>query len=146
VSAPHETTRDEKDRARVLVVAASGVPPERVAPAIGDRIEPDAVVRVVGTASGLSRLDWLANDEDGARAAAVERAEALAEAIPQAEVESTQGDTDPLLAIEDEVRLFEPTRIVVVTRPDDDATWLESGVADSARTLFDVPVTHVVVT
>jgi len=139
-----EKTRDEADRERVLVVAASGVPPELVAPAIGDRISPDAVVRVVGTASGLSRLGWLANDEDGARAEAVERADALAEAIPQSEVDSTRGDTDPLLAIEDEVRLFGPTSILVVTRTDDDATWLESGVAESARTLFDVPVTHVV--
>ena len=140
-----EKTRDEAHRERVLVVAASGVAPERVAPAIGDRISPDAVVRVVGTASGLSRLGWLANDEDAARAEAVDRADALADAIPQSDVDSTQGDTDPLLAIEDEVRLFGPTRIVVVTRTDDDATWLETGVADSARTLFDVPVTHVVV-
>jgi GABA permease len=140
-----EKTRDEAHRERVLVVAASGVPPGRVAPAIGDRISPDAVVRVVGTASGLSRLGWLANDEDAARAEAVDRADALADAIPQSNVDSTQGDTDPLLAIEDEIRLFGPTRVVVVTRTDDDATWLETGVADSARTLFDVPVTHVVV-
>jgi GABA permease len=132
-------------RQRVLVVATSGVPPEQVAPAIGGRIDEDAVVHVVGTASGLSHLDWLANAEDGARADAAERAEALAEAIPQAQVESSPGDTDPLQAIEDEVRLFGPDRIIVVTRPDDDATWLESGVANSARTLFDVPVTHVVV-
>jgi hypothetical protein len=140
-----ETTRDRGERERVLVVAASGVPPERVAPAIGKEIGVDAEVRVVGTASGLSRLDWLANDEDRARAEAVERAETLAEAIPQGDVSSTRGDTDPLLAIEDEVRLFQPTRIVVVTLHEDDATWLESGVAESARTLLDLPVTHVVV-
>jgi hypothetical protein len=140
-----ETTQDEPGRDRVLVVAASGIPPERVAPAIGEEIDADAEVRVVGTASGLSRLDWLANDEDGARAEAARRADALAEAIPQADVSSTRGDTDHLLAIEDEVRLYRPTRIVVVTRREDDATWLETGVAESARTLFDVPVTHVVV-
>jgi GABA permease len=130
---------------RVLIVATSGVKPEQVAPAIGDRIAEDAVVRVVGTASGLSRLDWLTNTEDDARAKAAERAERLAAAIPQAEVESEPGDTDPLQAIEDEIRLFDPSRIVVVTRRDDDATWLESGVGESAKSLFDVPVTHVVV-
>jgi GABA permease len=136
---------EDEGRERVLVVATSGIPPDQVARAIGDRIDPEAVVRVVGTASGLSRLNWLASDEDGARADAVERAETLAEAIPQEDVEATQGDTDPLRAIEDEARLFAPTRIVVVTLNDEDATWLETGVADSARTLFDVPVTHVVV-
>jgi GABA permease len=136
--------REDEGRERVLVVATSGIPPNRVARAIGDRIDPDAIVRVVGTASGLSRLSWLTNDEDSARADAADRAETLADAIPQADVEATQGDTDPLRAIEDEVHLFAPTRIVVVTLNDDDATWLETGVADSARTLFDVPVTHVV--
>jgi GABA permease len=140
-----ETTPDEEGRERVLVVATSGIPPAQVAPALGDRISDDGVVRVVGTASGLSRMNWLANDEDAARAEAAERAETLAEAIPQADVESAPGDTDPLQAIEDEVRLFGPDRIVVVTRTEDDATWLETGVVDSARTLFDVPVTHVVV-
>jgi GABA permease len=137
--------REDEGRERVLVVATSGIPPDQVARAIGDRIDTEAVVRVVGTASGLSRLNWLANDEDSARADAVERAETLAEAIPQENVEATHGDTDPLRAIEDEVQLFGPTRIVVVTLNDEDATWLETGVADSARTLFDVPVTHVVV-
>jgi GABA permease len=136
--------REDEHRERVLVVATSGIPPNRVARAIGDRIDADAVVRVVGTASGLSRLNWLANDEDSARVDAAERAETLAGAIPREDVEAAQGDTDPLLAIEDEVRLFAPTRIVVVTLNDDDATWLETGLADSARTLFDVPITHVV--
>ena len=130
---------------RVLVVATSGLSPEKVAPAVGERIAEDAVVRVVGTASGLSRLDWLTNTEDEARAKAAERAERLAQAIPQADVDSEPGDTDPLQAIEDEVRLFEPSRIIVVTRTDDDATWLETGVGDSAKSLFDVPVTHVVI-
>ena len=44
---------------RVLVLATSGVTPEQVAPAVGDRIPEDAIVRIVGTASGLSRIDWL---------------------------------------------------------------------------------------
>jgi len=130
---------------RVLVVATSGLSPEKVAPAVGERIADDAVVRVVGTSSGLSRLDWLTNTEDEARAKAAERAERLAQAIPQADVDSEPGDTDPLQAIEDEVRLFEPNRIIVVTRNDEHATWLETGVGATAKELFDVPVTHVVV-
>ena len=60
--------REDEGRERVLVVATSGIPPDQVARAIGDRIDTEAVVRVVGTASGLSRLNWLANDEDSARA------------------------------------------------------------------------------
>ena len=130
---------------RVLVLATSGIRPDQVAPAIADRVPGDAEVRVVGAASGLSRLDWLTNAEDDARADAEKRAESLARAIPQQDTDVTVGDVNPVQALEDEVRLFKPDRIVVVTRNEDDTTWLESGVADSARTLLDVPVTHIVV-
>ena len=135
----------EQARERVLVLATSGIRPAEVAAAIDDRVADDAEVRVVGTASGLSRLDWLTNAEDDARADAEERAESVASAIPQQDVDSTVGDVDPVQALADEVRVFHPDRIVVVTRDDDDVTWLETDTADSARRLLDVPVTHVVV-
>jgi len=59
-----ETNDDQRSGERVLVVATSGIPPEQVAPAVAGHVDDDALVRVVGTASGLSRLDWLANAED----------------------------------------------------------------------------------
>ena len=135
----------EPARERVLVLATSGIGPTEAAQALGDRVADDADVRVVGTASGLSRLDWLTNAEDDARADAEERAESVARAMPQQHVDSTIGDVDPVQALADEVRVFHPDRIVVVTRDDDDVTWLETDTAGSARMLLDVPVTHVVV-
>jgi hypothetical protein len=60
-------------------------------------------------------------------------------------VESTTGDVDPLLAIEDALREFPADEIVVVTRPEEDASWLESGSGEEAKERFPVPVTHLVV-
>jgi GABA permease len=55
------------------------------------------------------------------------------------------GDSDPLVAIEDAVRTFHPTEIVISTHPPGKSNWLESGIVESVRVRFDVPVTHVVV-
>jgi hypothetical protein len=129
---------------RVLVVATSNVDPDEASSAVADRTE-NAEVRVVAPASGLSRLDWLANAEDDERAEAAARAEDVAEAIPTERVDAEVGDTDPVQAIDDAVRTFAPDEVLLVTKPDDDVSWLESGTGESARRRFGVPVTHIVV-
>ena len=49
----------------------------------------------------------------------------VAEAIPAEHVDASVGDPDPLQAIDDSVRLFAPDDVILVTRADDDASWLE---------------------
>jgi GABA permease len=99
---------------------------------------------VVAPASGISRLDWLTNAEDDARADAAERADELAEVAPTDDVESRVGDSDPVKAIEDALRTFPADELIVVTLPDEDAAWLEKGSAETALKRFSLPVTHVV--
>ena len=130
---------------RVLVVATSTIGADEISEAIGDRFGEGAEVRVVATPSGLSRLDWLTNQEDDARVDAAERAREVADALPMDTVEGRVGDTDPLQAIEDEVSVFEPDHIVLVTRDDEEAGWLETGAGDAARERFEIPITHLVV-
>ena len=130
---------------RVLVVATSTIGADEISEAIGERFGEGAEVRVVATPSGLSRLDWLANQEDEARLDAAERAHRVADAIPVDSVEERVGDTDPVQTIEDEINLFEPDHIVLVTRDADEASWLEADAGDVASDRFDVPITHLVV-
>jgi hypothetical protein len=106
-----------------------------------------AEVRVVAPAARLSPLQWLASDEDEARSDAAEVAEASARAVePEADVTEVEvGDTDPVQAIEDALREFPADELLVVTRPGDDANWLEQGTASEALERFELPVTHVVV-
>lgn len=106
----------------------------------------DAEVRVVATASDLSPLDWLASDEDEARAEAAERADEVGRAVaPDAPVETEVGDADPVQAIEDALRTFPADELVLVTRREDKAGWLEEGTAGEALARFSLPVTHLVV-
>ena len=126
------------------MVATSTIGADEIAETIGDRFGAGAEVRIVATPSGLSRLDWLTNAEDDARRDASKRAQESADAIP-VNAESGVGDTDPLQAIEDQIALFEPDQIVLVSKPDEEAGWLESGTGDAAAERFDVPITRLVV-
>jgi hypothetical protein len=100
---------------------------------------------VVAPASDISRLDWLTNAEDDARSEAAERADELADAAPTEDIESRVGDSDPVKAIEDALRTFAADELIVVTLPDEDASWLEKGSGETALGRFSLPVTHLVV-
>jgi hypothetical protein len=86
----------------------------------------------------------LTNAEDDARADAAERAELASEAAPGDQAHGHVGDVDPLQAIEDALRMFGADEIVVLTAPDEEASWLESGLGEKASERFAVPVTHLV--
>jgi hypothetical protein len=51
------------------------------------------------------------------------------------------GDSDPVLAIQDALATFAAEEIVVVTHPEEDATWLEGRIAGNGPVEIDgVPV------
>ena len=107
----------------------------------------DAEVRVVAPAAEVSKLEWLASDEDEAREHAAGVAEQSARAVePEARVtEAEVGDVDPVQAIEDALREFRADELIVVTRPGSEATWLEEDTAAEALERFDLPITRLVV-
>src|SRR5665213_3534996 len=72
-------------------------------------------------------------------------ADKTAEAAPAADVQAEVGDADPVRAIEDALREFPADEVLVVTRPDEDASWLESGSGEIAQNRFRLPVRHVTV-
>jgi hypothetical protein len=111
---------------RVLVVSTVELGAQAVEGLVGD----DATTMVVVPAAKQSRLQWLANDEDRARDVAQRASERLANDTPGVTVAAEVGDADPLQAIEDALRRFDADEIVVVTRPEEQATWLEQRVTE----------------
>jgi hypothetical protein len=133
---------------RILVVTTAPVDGEALRARVHEHTGGEqAELRVVATASDLSPLDWLATDEDKARREAAERATEVGQAVaPEAErVEAEVGDTDPVQAIEDALRTFPADEVVLVTRKDEDAGWLEQGAAGEAFARLSLPVAHLVV-
>jgi hypothetical protein len=130
---------------RLLVVATTSVPAPELRACVLAHAGEDAEILVVAPASDISRLDWLTNTEDDARAEATERSEEIGEAVPTDDMETRVGDSNPVRAIEDALRTFPADELIVVTRPDEDAAWLEEGTAETAESRFSLPVTHLVV-
>ena len=130
---------------RLLIVVTAEVTDGALRDLVRSRGGDEAETLVVAPASEISRLDWLTNAEDDARDEAASLAETTAEATPTEDVQASVGDSDPVKAIEDALRTFAADEIVVVTRPDDQAGWLEEGSRETARARFRLPVTRVTV-
>lgn len=127
----------------VLVICSSEWPIAELRAALGDDI---GELRVVVPAVRQSRLQWLTNADDDARERADEVASSIADALPSQETEASAGDSDPLQAAKDALRDFAADEVVVVTRPDEEATWLEEGSSQEiAHALGGLKVTRLTV-
>jgi hypothetical protein len=131
---------------RILVVANETVGGSELLRAVQERAQANTRILVVCPALNSPLRHW-ASDEDGAREAARSRLEESLRAMAAAGLaaDGEIGDGDPLQAIEDGIRTFQPDELVISTHPPGRSHWLERGVVDSARARFALPVTHVVV-
>jgi GABA permease len=140
--APHSP-----DEHRILVVANETVGGHELLTEVrgraGDR---RSQILVVCPALNSPIRHW-ASDEDQARALAQARLDASLGAMRAAglQVEGEIGDGDPIQAIEDAVRTFQPDELVISTHPEGRSHWLERGVVEKAGERFAIPITHVVV-
>jgi GABA permease len=136
------------DVRRVLVVANETVGGEELLSAIGELALSRKTEFLVVCPALNSRLKTWTSDEDPARADAQKRLDATLERLASVGITARGeiGDVDPLVAVEDAVRLFRPNEIVISTHPPGRSNWLERGVVEAVRDRYDVPVTHVVST
>jgi hypothetical protein len=146
---PRETVHPDgpPDERRVLVVANETVGGEELMSVLGEMaLEMKTRFHVVSPALN-SRLRTWTSDEDPARAEAQKRLNATLARLESIGIGATGdiGDADPLVAVEDAVRLHRPTEIVVSTHPEGRSNWLERGVVAALRDRYDIPVEHVVV-
>jgi hypothetical protein len=105
----------------VLLVVLDPVPDDRIQEAVEARKEvEDVSVHVVAPAAGVGPLQWLTGAEDEARAEAEHLADRTADAV-DAEVETEVGEHDPVLAVEDALRVFPADEILVAGTADEKA-------------------------
>jgi GABA permease len=135
------------DERRALVVANETVGGAELLDTLGE-IALSGASRFLVVAPALnSRLKTWTSDEDPARADAQKRLDTTLSRLQDVGIAASGniGDADPLIAVEDAVRTFRPTEIVVSTHPRGRSNWLERGVVSALRDRYDIPVTHVVV-
>lgn len=93
-------------------------------------MDPEDELVIVAPAVEQSPLEWLANDEDDARARAGGVAEAVGERAPTEEQAVEVKPDPPLQAVEDSVAEHRPDLVVVALREGEEARWLERGELD----------------
>lgn len=126
--------------ARVVVVSSSEVGREALAGAVSA----DDELFVVVPAVEQSRLQWLANDEDAARAEARAVGEAVAEAAPADAAAVDVKPDSPRQVVADAIAEHRPDRVVVALREGEEATWLEEDELDALpREIDGVPVERI---
>lgn len=134
---------------RILVIANETC----AGSAIGDEVRyraggAAASVLVIAPALAKSRVGhFLSSSTTEARAEAEMRLAASVEALRAAGLDATGelGDGDPLQALDDAYRVYQPDEIVISTHPPARSHWLERKIVARARERYPVPVTHVVV-
>ena len=107
-----------------------------------------AEVVVVAPALARNRLEhWLASDSERRQGEAAQRLEDSLRAFEAAGMNARGhlGDQDPIQALDDALRVFEPDEIVISTHPPARSNWLEKQIVRKARERYSIPVTHVVV-
>lgn len=105
----------------------------------------DDEVHVVVPAVEQSRLQWLANEEDEARAEAARIGRAVEDNAETLTTSSEHTPDAPGQALADAIREHRPDRVVVLLRAGDDAPWLEKGELARTPGMFEgVPVERLV--
>lgn len=109
--------------ARIVVVSTT----ELSEGALAAHVDETDELIVVVPAVEQSRLQWLANDEGGARAEARSVGEAISHDAPTSSSAVEVTPDVPSQAVLDAIAEHAPDRVIVVLREGEDATWLEEG-------------------
>ena len=143
----HVESKGSPGERRVLVVANETVGGEELLSAISTMALQDRTQFHVVCPALNSRLRTYTSDEDPAREAAQQRLDVTLARLASVGIDAAGvvGDGDPLVAVDDAVRTFGPSEIIISTHPPGRSNWLEKGVVDAVSARYDVPVRHVVV-
>jgi hypothetical protein len=129
---------------RILILANEAIGDEGLVKEIVRHTEGrSAEARIVAPALVDSPLALAAGDVDDDIEGARRRLDASIEALGRSGIQATGdvGEADPVLALEDGLRLFAADEVIIVTHKGAHGAWLENGVVERARREVDVPIT-----
>jgi hypothetical protein len=104
-------------------------------------------VFVVAPALVDSGLKHTLGDVDGAIEPAADRLRETLQVLREAGIEASGevGDSEPLLAINDEIQKFHPDRVLLVAHGNEDSAFAERGLLEQVERDLDLPVVELVV-
>jgi hypothetical protein len=133
---------------RVLVVADEAVAGAELRDKLVEHLgDGTGSVFVVAPALVHSGLKHTLGDVDGAIGPAGERLQRTLEELRGAGIEADGevGDSDPMVAIQDEIQKFRPDQVLLVAHGEKDSDFAERGLLEQVQRDLDLPVVELVV-
>jgi len=132
---------------RILLVADEGCSGETLCRPVAERRGSRRTEVLVVAPALVSSVRYLDSDVDAARRAARARADETVRELRLVGIaaQGEVGSESPLEAIADALATFPADEIVVATPPPELTNWLERGVVERARELYEQPISHLVV-
>ena len=127
-----------------LLVATGAVAPDPTDLPAGVRLLLDAAKEILVVAPSLpTRIDWITSDTDRARMQADQRLRAVLGQLEGVGVEAdgSVGSDEPLEALQDAIRSFEPDHLLIAIRSGAHAGWQERGLLEDIQQRFGIPMT-----
>jgi hypothetical protein len=131
---------------RLLVIAPTGLEGHALRDEIEGRSDGGSVeVRVVFPAVTQSKVKAVMGDVDDAIGDAQDRLEESMAGLRSDRISASAkvGDTDPMVAVEDELNLFPADEVLIVTHDEAEADWFEEDLYERVAERTEPPVTHV---
>jgi hypothetical protein len=130
----------------VLVVADEGCSGAALGDLLSESLRGRQAEVLVVAPALVSAVHYLDSDLDAARTEAQARLDETVGALSAAGISARGeiGSESPLEAIADALAVFPADEIVVATPPPERTNWLERGVVERARELYETPVTHLI--
>jgi len=130
---------------RLLVVANEAIGDDDLVQQILAHAHRPTQVRIVSPALVKSPLDLATGDVDDAREQARGRLDRSIEALRRAGIDATGdvGEAEPVLAVQDALRLFPADEVAIVARPRERAVWSEHDLLEQLRREITTPITYI---
>jgi len=139
---------NQDDDGRALVVVDEAVAGSELRDGLLNHLgEKVGQVFVVAPALADSALKHIMGDVDDAIGPAAERLQRTLDELREAGIDAAGevGDSDPMVAIGDEIQKFHPDQILVVAHRDEDGAFAERGLLEQMQRDLDLPVVELVV-
>src|SRR6478609_4411968 len=135
-SAQPEAARTLRPPARILVLATDELTGPELIEEFCDRLRNvEAEVMVIAPAVEKTHFHHALGDVDTAAMEAGRRLETSLDELRRAGIPALGevGDSDPIVAAEDALRVFAADEVLIVAHADDQARWFEDGLFERAK-------------
>jgi hypothetical protein len=131
---------------KILALTSEPIDAEALGSAVGADEAEQAEVLVIAPALNTKVRFWTSDTDEAIGRAEEVQEESVSRLVDEGvDAAGDTGESDPLLAIQDNLATYPADEIVLFTHSEGERNWLEEGILEQAKERFDVPVRHLVI-